>query len=63
MHTKFWSEILKESGQMVDIGAHRRIILGRVLMKFEKKVWKKFMWLIMEFSGTKPSHSIEGKDF
>jgi len=40
MYTKFWSEIMKKSGQMVALGANRRIISRRVLMKFKKKCGK-----------------------
>jgi hypothetical protein len=45
MHSKFWSEKLKETGLSDDLGVYGRIILYGILQEQVGKLWTGFIWL------------------
>jgi hypothetical protein len=51
MHTKFWSEYLKERDHLEDIGVDGRIILKWVLEKRCVMMWTGFIWLSVGSNG------------
>jgi hypothetical protein len=52
MHTIFWLENLKGRDQSEDTGGvDRKIILTRILEKYDAKVWTEFTWLMIGTRG------------
>jgi hypothetical protein len=49
--TGFWSENLKERDQWGDPGVDRKIILRRILRKWDLGVWTGYSWLSVEIGG------------
>jgi hypothetical protein len=48
MHTKFWSEKVKDRDHLYDLGIDGKIIFERALGKYSGKVWTGFIWLRIE---------------
>jgi hypothetical protein len=51
MHTKFWSENLKERHHSKSVGIDARIILDWTLGKEVGEVWMECIWLRTRISG------------
>jgi hypothetical protein len=51
MHTKFWSENLKERDDSEDLSAGGRIVLDWILGTYGEKLWNGFIWLRLGTSG------------
>jgi hypothetical protein len=45
MHTKIWLENLKGRNHSQDLGVDGKVILERILWKWDGKMWIGFIWL------------------
>jgi len=56
MHTKFWSENLKERDHLEDLGVDGKVILEWICGKQGENMWAGLMWLRMAVVNTAMNH-------